>query len=165
MRRTRGGGTGRARRRDELTSSATARGLTPTPHLFHHLPYYYACISLSVVDGRVRFDSRRRHPGARPGRYEATYWTTGKPFDASSDPFAEFLVERYRFYTEAPDGSLRYTNVRHAHWTLYPAKATVEIDTLLRADGFARPNTEPVYYYSPGLDIVAARSRRLTESN
>jgi uncharacterized protein YqjF (DUF2071 family) len=45
--------------------------------LFHHLPYYYARISLDRTDGRVRFSSRRRHPGARPARYEGAYWPTG----------------------------------------------------------------------------------------
>ena len=83
------------------------------------------------------------------------------PFDAPTDPLAEFLVERYRFYTEAPDGSIRYTDVDHDTWTLYPAAASVDTDTLLRADGFARPDTEPVYYYSPGVDVVASRSKRL----
>ena len=131
--------------------------------LFHHLPYYYARISLTVTDGRVAFESRRRHPGARPGRYEATYWPTGEPFDAPADPLAAFLVERYRFYTEAPDGSLRYTDVDHDTWTLYPAEATVRTDTLLRANGFARPDGEPVYYYSPGLDVAASRSKRASE--
>lgn len=129
--------------------------------LFHHLPYYYARISLARTDARVAFRSRRRHPGARPARYEATYWPTGDAFDAPSDPLAEFLVERYRFYTEAPDGSLRYTDVRHDPWTLYPADARVETDTLLRADGFRRPDADPTYYYSPGLDVVAARSERV----
>ena len=131
--------------------------------LFHHLPYYYARISLDAADGRVRFDSRRRHPGARPARYAATYRPTGDPFEAPTEPLAAFLVERYRFYTEAPDGSLRHTDVRHDPWTLYPAEASVETDTLLRADGFARPDAEPVYYYSPGLDVVASRSERASE--
>jgi uncharacterized protein YqjF (DUF2071 family)/predicted DCC family thiol-disulfide oxidoreductase YuxK len=139
---------------DGLASVAGAR-------LFHHLPYYYARISLSVADGRVRFDSRRRHPGARPGRYRATYRPTGEAFDAAADPLAAFLVERYRFYTEAPDGSVRYTDVEHDPWTLYPAEATVETDSLSRAGGFARPDREPVYYYSPGVDVVASRSGRL----
>ena len=128
--------------------------------LFHHLPYYYARVSLELTDGRVSFDSRRRHPGARPARYAATYWSSGAPFESTTDPLAEFLVERYRFYTEAPDGALCYTDVDHDSWTLYPAGATVHTDTLLRADGFARPDAEPVYYYSPGLDVVASRSRR-----
>jgi uncharacterized protein YqjF (DUF2071 family) len=143
--------------------SLDAQGLASVTgaRLFHHLPYYYARISLEMNDGRVRFESRRHHPGARPGRYEGTYWPTGEPFDAPTNPLAEFLVERYRFYTEAPDGSLRYTDVDHNTWTLYPADATVETDTLLRADGFARPDTEPVYYYSPGLDVIASPSKRL----
>lgn len=145
--------------------SLDAQGLASVTgaRLFHHLPYYYARIALEMSEGRVQFESRRRHPGARPGRYEATYWPTGKPFDALTDPLAEFLVERYRFYTEAPDGNVRHTDVDHDTWTLYPAAATVDTDTLLRADGFARPDEEAVYYYSPGLDVVASRSKRLRE--
>lgn len=48
--------------------------------LFHHLPYYYARISLSAERDRIRFASRRRHPGARPAVYEATYRPIGEPF-------------------------------------------------------------------------------------
>jgi len=128
--------------------------------LFHHLPYYYARISLSWTDGRVQFSSRRKHPGARPAHYEATYWPTGEPFSAPEDPLGEFLVERYRFYTEAPDGTLRYTDVSHEPWTLYPARAAVETDTLCSADGFDRPDSDPVHFYSPGLDVVAEPSKR-----
>jgi len=142
--------------------SLDAQGVTSViaARLFQHLPYYYARISLSGTDGRVRFRSRRRHPGARPAAYEGTYWPTGDPFAAPDDPLAEFLVERYRFYTEAPDGSLRYTDVGHDPWTLYPADADVETNTLLSANGFARPDADPVYHYSPGLDVVASRSKR-----
>jgi len=141
--------------------SLDAQGLASVvgARLFHHLPYYYARISLDAGADGVRFRSRRSHPGARPGHYGTTYRPTGDPFDAPDDPLAAFLVERYRFYTEAPDGTLRYTDVRHDPWTLYPASATVTTDTLTRAAGFTRPETEPVYYYSPGLDVVASRSR------
>ncbi|UPV73633.1 DUF2071 domain-containing protein [Halorussus limi] len=128
--------------------------------LFHHLPYYYARIALKWEDGRVRFDSRRRHPGSRPARYAGTYGPSGEPFSAPDDPFGAFLVERYRFYTEAQDGSVRYTDVDHDPWTLYPATADIEANTLLSAHGFARPDDDPVYYYSPGLDVVASRSKR-----
>ncbi|MBV0924313.1 DUF2071 domain-containing protein [Halomicroarcula limicola] len=131
--------------------------------LFQHLPYRYARISLELDDGRVRFASRRCQPGTRPARYEATYWPTGEPFAAPEDPLAEFLVERYRFFTESPDGTLRYTGVDHDPWTLYPATADIETDTLLTAEGFARPDADPVYYYSPGLDVEAAVSRRWSE--
>jgi len=145
--------------------SLDARGIASVlgARTFHHLPYYYARISLGVRDGRIRFRSRRLHPGARPAHYEATYCPTGEPFSAPEDPFGEFLVERYRFYTQAQDGSMRYTDVDHEPWTLYPAAAEVTTDTLLSAHGFARPDADPVYFYSPGLDVVASRSKRLGE--
>jgi len=130
--------------------------------LFQHLPYYYARIAIGLDDGRVQFRSRRCHPGERPAHFRGTYWPTDEPFSAPEDPFAEFLVERYRFYTQAQDGSVRYTDVAHEPWTLYPAAAEIETNTLLTAHGFARPDADPVYYYSPGLDVVASRSNRAT---
>ncbi|QLG47386.1 YqjF family protein [Natrinema halophilum] len=145
--------------------SLDAQGLASVvgARYFHHLPYYYARISIDGTDGKVRFRSRRRHPGARPANYEATYWPTGEPISAPDDPLGSFLVERYRFYTQSPDGSLRYTDVDHEPWTLYPAAADVETNTLLTADGFAHPTSEPVYFYSPGLDVVAFPSQRREE--
>jgi uncharacterized protein YqjF (DUF2071 family) len=128
--------------------------------LFQHLPYYYARISLDGVDGRVRFLSRRLHPGARPAQYEATYWPNGDAFEAPDDPLARFLLERYRFYTEAPDGTVRYSNVDHEPWTLYPASVDERTNTLFAANGFETPDTEPVRYYSPGLDVTASRCKR-----
>ena len=129
--------------------------------LFHHLPYYYARIDIGVEGGRVHFDSRRRHPGARPARYRGSYGPSGEPFAAPDDPMAEFLVERYRFYTEAQDGSIRYTDVAHEPWTLGPATADIGDNTLFAAHGVARPDAEPTYHYSRGLDVVASRSKRL----
>ncbi|AGB16433.1 hypothetical protein Halru_1834 [Halovivax ruber XH-70] len=126
--------------------------------IFHHLPYFYARISLDRNDDRIRFRSRRHHPGARPARYAGTYRPTGDPFSAPEEPFADFLVERYRFYTEAQDESLRYTDVEHEPWTLYPAEATIDWNTLFSAHGFETPEVEPSHYYSPGLDVIASRS-------
>lgn len=129
--------------------------------VFQHLPYFYARISLEWADGRIQFKNRRLHPGSRPVHYEASYWPTGEPFAAPDDPFGRFLVERYRFYTEAQDGSIRYTDVSHEPWTLYPAEADITTNTLLKSHGFATPDVEPVCYYSPGLNVSASTSNRL----
>ncbi|WP_435320537.1 YqjF family protein [Haloarchaeobius sp. TZWSO28] len=128
--------------------------------VFQHLPYFYARIRLAGEDGKVRFDSRRLHPGDRPAHYTATYGPSGEPFQSTEDPLARFLVERYRLYTQGRDESVRYANVDHEPWTLYPAEATVDRDTLFAASGFEHPDTEPVLYYSPGVDVTATRSKR-----
>jgi len=129
--------------------------------LFHHLPYYYARISLDPADDGVWFSSRRFEPGARPARFEATYRPTGARFESRSNPLAEFLLERYRFYTEGTDGSLRYSTVSHEPWTLRPATATVETRSLLRANGFHKPDVGAVYLYSQSVDVSASRSKRV----
>ena len=127
---------------------------------FHYLPYFYADIDISAGDGRVRFASRRRHPGDRPARYRATYWPTGDPFTPEEGSLAAFLVERYGFFTQGTDGAVRYTPVEHEPWTLYPADADVAENTLFAADGFAHPGGDPVLFYSPGLDVVASPNER-----
>lgn len=127
--------------------------------LSYHLPYYYARIDMRGRDGRVRFESRRRHPGARPARYEATYGPTGEAFAAPKDPLARFLVERYRFCTEAGDGSVRSADVAHDPWELHPARVDVDRNTLFEANGFDDPGSDPVVYYSRGVDVTASRGR------
>lgn len=123
------------------------------------LPYYYARIAMDTEDNRIHFESTRRHPGARPAEYEATYGAAGDSFEAPEDPLAQFLLERYRLYTEAPGGQLRVTPVEHDPWTVYPAEADVEENTLFTANGFEHPDSEPVLYYCPGVDVVAGKSQ------
>lgn len=130
--------------------------------LLHHLPYYYANIQLRATDDSVRFRSRRSHPGARPARFAATYEPAGEQIAA--DARAAFLTERYRFYTEAPDGTVRHTDVDHDKWTLYPTEMKIAENTLFRANGFTVPKSDPVCYYSPGVDVVASPSQSMAWS-
>jgi uncharacterized protein YqjF (DUF2071 family) len=137
--------------------------------LTHHLPYYYARMTVEDVDGgdgiatdgdRVRVTSRRRHPGDRPARYEATYGPTGDRFEADAGSLAAFLTDRLRLYTQASDGSVRYTDVDHGPWPLYEAEYEECENTLFEANGFDRPETEPTLYYSPGVSVTTTRSKR-----
>lgn len=127
--------------------------------LTHYLPYYYARGHFRWTDGRVDVASRRRQPGDRPAVFEASYRPTGEPFVADPDSLAAFLTERRRLYTQAPDGTLHYTDVRHERWTLHPAEVAVEENSLFEANGLPAPDSEPELYYSPGVDAVATRSR------
>lgn len=130
----------------------------------HRLPYYYARVRLQWQNGRVNVSSRRRHPGGRPASFRATYWPTGKPFTPEPGSRAAFLTERRRVYTQSSDGSIRYTDVDHPPWTLYPAEVTVEANTLFEANGFEKPDADPVYQYCPGVDVTTTRSKPWTGS-
>ncbi|MEF8839337.1 MAG: DUF2071 domain-containing protein [Haloarculaceae archaeon] len=128
--------------------------------VFHHLPYYYARIDLDVEDHGIRFESRRRHPGARPVTYRATYGATGDRLFAERDTLAWFLTERSRYYTETSGGALRYAAIDHDPWPLYEARVEEATNTLFAANGFDRPAREPVNFYSPGVDTRASASRQ-----
>lgn len=128
--------------------------------IFHSLPYYYARIDLIEGPDGIRFTSSRRHPGARPVRFEATYRPDGSPFSAESGTLPWFLTERYRYYTEALDGSIRHAEIRHDPWPLYDVEVDIRENTLFRANGFEPPATESVHFYSPGVDTIASKSRR-----
>ena len=127
--------------------------------LTHRLPYYYARIDIRPERDRVRFSSRRLHPGDRPARYEVTYRPTGESFEAEPGSRAEYLTERRRLYTQGTDGTIRHTDVEHDRWTLYPAEVSTTENTLFDANGFDHPESEPTLYYSPGVDVVTTRSK------
>lgn len=129
--------------------------------LFHHLPYYYADIEMVSERAGVSFRSRRRHPGARPAGFDATYGSTGEEsFRADPGTLAAFLTERYRYYTETPAGDLRYAQVSHRQWPLYEADADVRENQLFETNGFATPDGDPTLLYSPALTVSASASRR-----
>ncbi|WP_232702674.1 YqjF family protein [Halobacterium wangiae] len=126
----------------------------------HYLPYYYARVRFRRPGDRVHVTSRRRQPGDRPARFAATYGPTGDADTAPPGSLAEFLVERRRLYTRSPDGTLRHTNVSHDRWPLSDADVSITENSLFEANGFDHPDTEPVHYYSHGVDVVTSRSER-----
>ncbi|MFC6716275.1 YqjF family protein [Natrialbaceae archaeon GCM10025810] len=131
--------------------------------LFHHLPYYYARIDLEQESGGVRFTSRRRHPGERPVHFEAAYRPDDGQFSAEPGTLTWFLTERYRYYTEDQNGRIRHAEIQHDPWPLFDVEVEIEENTLFRANGFEPPDTEPVHFYSPGVDTVASNSRRSSD--
>jgi uncharacterized protein YqjF (DUF2071 family) len=128
--------------------------------LFHHLPYFYARMSLRTDGEAVRLVSKRRHPGARPAEYAASYEPTGEVYRADPGSLDEFLTERYRYYAASP-GGLRYADVSHDPWPLQDARAAVDRNTLFRANGFAMPDEEPIRHFARSLSVTASRSKRV----
>lgn len=127
--------------------------------LFHHLPYFYASIEHTVTADHIQFWCQRKHPGARPAHFSATYAGRGSKMYAEPETVAHFLTERYRYYTESPGGSIRYADVEHEPWPLYDAVVSIDTNTVLRANGFTLPASDPVYLYSPGVDTVASPNK------
>ncbi|OYR59541.1 hypothetical protein DJ71_25215 [Halorubrum sp. E3] len=130
------------------------------------LPYYRAEMDVrrpetadpaADEDGPVRFTSRRTHPGVPHARFDATYEPTGEPFAAESGSLDAFLVENYQFYAE---GNRLYRGaIAHEPWTLRAATADIRANTLFRANGFDRPDGDPIVRYAEPIAVGADRIR------
>ncbi|WP_280585927.1 DUF2071 domain-containing protein [Halorubrum sp. Boch-26] len=125
------------------------------------LPYYRAEMSAAAAgdDGGVRFRSRRTHRGVPSARFDATYGSTGEAFTADSGSLAAFLVENYRFY--AHGNRLYRGEIAHEPWTLREGTAEVRENTLFAANGFERPDGEPIVHSAERIDVSADRIRRV----
>jgi len=111
--------------------------------------------------GAVRFTSRRVHKGAPHARFDATYRPVGEAFTPEPGSLMAFLLENYRFYTAGSDGTLYAGAIAHEPWTLRPAEADIRANTLFSANGFDRPNGDPMLHYADPISVTADRVRRV----
>lgn len=108
----------------------------------YRLPYQEAEMSLSVVDGAVRFSSKRLDG---PQRCEAVYRATGNPAIATAGTLDHFLVERYTLFTvdRARVGGAR---VRHDPYLVRGAELELWSENLLDEIGLGRPEPARLHY-------------------
>lgn len=130
------------------------------------LPYYRAEMDVSRLgtadrsgsaSGPVRFTSRRTHSDAPHARFDATYEPRGEAFAAEPGSLDAFLVENYRFYAEG--NRLYRGEIAHEPWTLREAIVDCRTNTLFEANGFARPDGDPIVRYAEPIDVGADRIR------
>ena len=123
------------------------------------LPYYSARMDVAREGGTVRFSSDRTSRDARPATFDATYEPLGEAFAPDPGSRAAFLVENYRFYA---DGARLYCGeIDHDPWTLRDATVDLRTNTLFGANGFDRPEGDPLVHYAEPIDVTADRIRRV----
>lgn len=144
--------------------SLDARGVIGVTgaRFFHHLPYYYARIDVERNGTDVSFKSRRLHPGAEPALYDVTYGPDSPPFSSKDRELTEFLLERYRFFAESPNGTLHRTSVDHPPWTIRDAFMNQRRNSIFQGSGFGIPESEPVLFFSEGVKVRATACRPVT---
>ncbi|GAB3694712.1 YqjF family protein [Halorubrum pallidum] len=121
------------------------------------LPYYLAEMTARRDGETIRFTSRRVHRDAPPARFDATYGPTGDAYVPDPDSRDAFLVENYRFY--AAGRELYVGEIAHEPWTLRDATVERRANTLFAANGFERPDGEPIAHVADPIDVTADRIR------
>ncbi len=126
-----------------------------------HLPYYDARFTIrhetargDVPEDRWHYHAQRTHRGAPAAAFDGVYGPTGPIFQALPGSLEYFLVERYRLYTTDGHGQLLRGEIRHAPWPLQPASATITVETLARAAGFALTPDPPHLLFARRVDVL-----------
>lgn len=128
-----------------------------------HLSYYRADMRVAWEEGGIRFRSSRTHEGAPPCEFDATYTPEGEASPTDPSSLAAFLTERYRFYADG-DSRLYVGPVEHPPWDLQDADLVLKENDLFAANGFEKPEGEPLVHYSPGVDVTAELIRPVDSS-
>lgn len=132
----------------------------------YRLPYAMARMRVEKEGGWIRYDSARAGRGRPPARFRGRYRPTGDPFRAPAGSLESFLTERTCLYAADRRGRLLQTRVSHPPWTLQPAEALVEWNTMSSALGadlarHGEPPGFPLLHFADGLDVVASAPLRL----
>ena len=117
------------------------------------LPYHRASMSLTKRDDVVSYRADRRWPGPTPAHCNVDYRVEGAPNAATPGTLEFFLAERYILYAQMRDGSLRSGRVHHVPYPLQPASVLALDETILVAEGIARPTTEPLAHFASEVTV------------
>lgn len=88
--------------------------------LGYALPYFHAAIEMDTYQKRVDFRSVRKHRGAAPAEFQATWQTEERLPDAALGTRDFFLIERYCLYS-SNGRSLYRARIFHQPWPLCAA--------------------------------------------
>ncbi|MBI3827606.1 MAG: DUF2071 domain-containing protein [Candidatus Rokubacteria bacterium] len=119
----------------------------------YHLPYFHARFAETVDGGRVRYASRRVHPGAPAAELEVVYAPVAPPAESAPGSLEWWLTERYCLYT-VDDGRLLRAEIHHAPWPLQRAEATFTRNTMTAGHGVHLEGPPPLLHYAQRLDVV-----------
>lgn len=109
------------------------------------LPYYVARMSLEERKRKIRFASRRTHPGAPAASFEAT-WSREEALPEAQPGSREFfLIERYCLYASRGHQLFR-SRIHHKPWPLCRVSLDSYKSTMIEAQRLPVPSIEPLLH-------------------
>lgn len=118
---------------------------------FFYLPYHRAHIALDRSGEDIRYVCKRRDSSAQ---FLGTYRPVGESYESKPRTLEHWLTERYCLYALSPSGTLLRNDVHHVPWPLQPAKADIELNTMLAPVGLELPDTPPLVHFARQIDVI-----------
>jgi hypothetical protein len=120
------------------------------------LPYYRATMSVRPEGGWINYESRRT-PNASGARFKGRYRPAGPVFQPSPGTLQHFMTERYCLYTVDRARRVRRLEIHHPPWSLQPAEASIEVNTMPDANGITAPTMPPLLHFAKRQDVITWR--------
>jgi uncharacterized protein YqjF (DUF2071 family) len=114
----------------------------------YFLPYYHAHMAVRRQGERIRYASHRIHKRAPRADLEATYWPIGSASTAERGSLVYWLTERYCLYTVSRRGRVFRCDIDHLPWSLQPADAEIEVNTMVNPNRLTLPPQKPLLHFS-----------------
>ena len=122
----------------------------------YRLRYFWADMAVEHDGPYVRYRSRRRWPGPRGARCDATIRIGDALERAELTVLDHFLTARHVLYTVI-GGRLAHARAEHEPWPLARATLVELRQDLVGAGGLPAPDGEPLVHYSPGVPVRIGR--------
>jgi uncharacterized protein len=135
-----------------------------TARALFNLPYYRASMTLTRLDTRIEYQSRRS-PNGHTAELIATYGPVGEAFEPVPGSLEYFLTERYCLYNRHRTGAPYRLEIHHSPWRLQPAYAELTRNSLADASGLALPSESPRVHFAERQDVVTWMPAALRPSN
>jgi len=128
--------------------------------IFYRLPYWHAEMK---VKGRgkpeIQYRSKRSH-GPKPAELRLSYAPTGPSAHAKPGSLEYFLCERYCLYSISRRRLYR-ADIHHLPWSLEPASAEIELNTMTETLQVALPQSADLIAFSRELQVLVWAPERL----
>jgi uncharacterized protein YqjF (DUF2071 family) len=119
----------------------------------YRLPYFHAEMSARRRGSSVRYESKRIDSSGPPAQLRARYGPSGPRLPIDDGSLERWLSERYCLYVVDQRGRALRGEIHHSPWPLQPARATVEVNTMVSPLGIGL-GPDPLLHYSSRQDVL-----------
>ena len=117
-------------------------------HRFFHLPYFQAAMKVESNEETIHYDAQ-----AGDAAFRGCYHPSGEAAFARPGTLEHWLTERYCFFALDRKGNPIRGEVDHTPWSLQPAEASIEVNTMTAPFGIRLPDVPPLLLFSHKLDV------------
>lgn len=121
----------------------------------YYLPYFHAQMNIHKQNETFIYDSQRTHRGAPEAQFSGEYGPCGEVYLASKGNLDHWLTERYCLYSANRHGTVYRGEIHHDPWPLQPAKAKININTMIDSHRIQTEDTAPLLHFARGVDVIA----------